>query len=141
MTYDFSFGSSLESMRASVHLSNISFTKQLRLTQWGKGKKKKVRQIRRCKDRQGALFANAARNICSSLPAHCVNVGISEHLVALFTDSIQSSKLGFVIDTHAAQADKAALMEIGCIHEGILFQDDGDEDEGKESCSGDRTHD
>ena len=147
LTYDFNFGSSFESMRASVHLSKISFTKQLRLTDRNRRTRKE------CERRDGLgreqewiqiLFAESAfTDVVSSplnLPAHGMDVRIAEHLVAFLADAIQSGELGLVVDTHAAQTDETPLVQIGGINEGILFQDDG-KHESEKSSSDDRIHD
>lgn len=86
---------------------------------------------------QRKYFVNEGRSkdalACSKrdVPAHGVDVRVSEHLVALFANTIQSRELGLVVDTHAAQTDEAPLMQIGGINTGVLVNEshEGDDEE------------
>jgi hypothetical protein len=67
-----------------------------------------------------------------------VNVRIPEHLIAFLTHSIQSGELGLVIDTHAAQADEASLVQVFGTR--FLQDHDNENDSKQESCGNDRSH-
>lgn len=46
-------------------------------------------------------------------PAKRVHLRFSVELIALFADSIQSRKLGFIIDSHAAETRETPLFRVG----------------------------
>lgn len=78
----------------------------------------------------------------SGVPAHGVDVWIAEHLVALFANPIKSRELGLVVDTHAAQADEAPLVQVGGSDAAVLVHKGHDgEDQDEESGFNDGRHD
>lgn len=76
------------------------------------------------------------------IPAHGVDVRISEHLIALFAHTIESRELGLVVDSHATQADEASLMQVTSVDDRVLVDGDDGEHEDQESDFNDGgTHD